>query len=214
MWNRWHTTCAAALWAMSRCVHSFVVVPANTPSPVSSTLPVISNENFAKDSISRWNHALYSQNDDITEDTARGDDDNNKDDVPGWWKQVVEPGDTVICKREIPSMGIYENKSYQLVSLYRQSFDESTQTIQKIPLESLPTDGSTECYMTLFNPKFQKEPVIVTPEEVGLVSVRNELISSMWLAVPGFFWVFVAASFYNIYHERTGGSFMDAFLGR
>ena len=70
--------------------------------------------------------------------------------------------------------------------------------------------------VTLYSPVYHKDgsPVVVSPEEVGITSVRSELNSAAFLAVPGFFWVFVATSFYNIYHERTGGSFVDAFLGR
>lgn len=135
-----------------------------------------------------------------------------------WKKDTdLEPGDTVLCKREIPSLGIYENKSYQIKSIYAQSFQESSQTIEKVPLENLSDNGippGCDRYITLYNPECHTEPVIVTPEEVGLVSVKSELQSAMWLAIPGFFWVFVAASFYNIYHERTGGSFSDAFWGR
>mmetsp|Transcript_30594 Transcript_30594/g.50525 ORF Transcript_30594/g.50525 Transcript_30594/m.50525 type:complete len:217 (+) Transcript_30594:1-651(+) len=134
-------------------------------------------------------------------------------------KPTMEPGDTVICKRNVPTMGIYENKAYELQSIYAQAFQESTQKMEQIPLTNLEADSippGYDRYITLYNPSYHKtgQPVIVTPEEVGLVSVRSELVTSMWLAIPGFFWVFVAANFYNIYHERTGGSFSDAFWGR
>ena len=131
-------------------------------------------------------------------------------------KQSVEPGDTVFCKKDIQPMGIYEGKAYELQAIYAQAFQESTQTVDKIALGSLDTEipPGYDRYITLYNPMYQDEPVVVTPDEVGLVSVRSELVNSMWLAIPGFFWVFVASSFYNIYHERTGGSFLDAFLGR
>ena len=74
-------------------------------------------------------------------------------------------------------------------------------------------------YVTLYSPKHHiggrdTGAVVVTPEEVGLTSVRDELGNAVWLAVPGFFWVYVAVSFYGTYHERTGGSIGDAFLGR
>ena len=55
---------------------------------------------------------------------------------------------------------------------------------------------------------------MVSPQEVGLSSVKNELGDAAWLAVPGFFWVFVASSLYHSYHEKTGGSVLDAFWGR
>jgi len=132
------------------------------------------------------------------------------------FKETIEAGDTVVCKQEVPSLGIYENASYELKSIYAQYFDKETQSIIKEPLDSLDDriPPGSEKYIILFSPSYHKEPVIVSPEEVGLSSVRNELGSAALLAVPGFFWVFVASSFYNIYHERTGGSFLDAFLGR
>jgi len=133
-------------------------------------------------------------------------------------KTTIEVGDTIVCKRSIPNQGIYENSSYEITSFYTQYFDEETQKIVKQPLNSLDEVASSkskdQVYMTLFSPQYHSEAVIVTPEEVGLVSIRDELGSAAWLAVPGFFWVFVAASFYNTYHERTGGSFSDAFWGR
>jgi len=54
--------------------------------------------------------------------------------------------------------------------------------------------------------------VVVTPEEIGLVSVKADWTEAMYLAVPGFFWIFVAMSFSNYYTDRYGGSFWDAFF--
>ena len=131
-------------------------------------------------------------------------------------KGIIEPGDTVDCKRELSSAGIYENCPYELQSIYAQSFNPSTQQIDRLALANLdtPIPKGYDRYVTLFSPLYHKEPVVVTPEEVGLVSVRSEVVDSVWLAVPGVFWVFVCYNIYNIYHERTGGSFVDAFLGR
>jgi len=128
----------------------------------------------------------------------------------------MEPGDTVVCTREIPSLGIYPNVGYELRSVYAQVFQESTQTMERIPLESLESDvpRGYDRYISLFSPKCHEEPVVVTPEEVGLISVRRELGDAAWLGLGGFFWVFVAFTFYSNYHERTGGSVVDAFLGR
>lgn len=138
-------------------------------------------------------------------------------------KTSVEVGDTVVCKLSVPDLSIYENASYEVSSIYSQYFDDETQQIVKEPLSCLGDDiiitagtrrNNSKVYMTLFSPQYHSAPVIVTPEEVGLVSVREELFNAAWLAVPGFFWVFLAFSFYNTYHERTGGSLGDALLGR
>ena len=132
------------------------------------------------------------------------------------FKDEIDVGDMVVCKLSNPDLGIYESTSYELRSIYAQSFDEETQSIMKLPLNSLndPIPIGSTLYVTLFSPNIHQEAVVVSPEEVGLSSVRNELGSAAWLAVPGFFWVFVASSFYHVYHERTGGSFADAFWGR
>lgn len=130
-------------------------------------------------------------------------------------KTNIEAGDTVVCKRSLPDLGIYADASYEVMSIYTQDFD-GVQVVKQ-PLESLDDAygaQNQEVYMTLFSPIHHEEAVVVTPEEVGLVSIREELGNAAWLAIPGFFWVFVAASFYNTYHERTGGSFGDAFWGR
>lgn len=131
-------------------------------------------------------------------------------------KDQIEVGDMVVCKISNPGLDIYENTSYELKSIYAQSFDEDTQSIVKTQLNGLndPIPQGSTLYVTIFSPNVHKEPVVVSPQEVGLSSVKTELGDAALLAVPGFFWVFVASNFYNTYHERTGGSFLDAFWGR
>lgn len=143
-------------------------------------------------------------------------------------KSNIDVGDIVVCKVSIPNLGIYQDSSYEVKSIYRQRFDDDTQQIVKEQMNSLSDDDSTitpsnserqqskQVYMTLYSPQYHSDggPVIVTPEEVGLISVRDELGQAAWLALPGFFWLFLAASFFNTYHERTGGSFGDALMGR
>jgi len=141
-------------------------------------------------------------------------------------KTQIDVGDTVVCKRSIPNLGIYGDSSYEVTSIYTQYFDEETQQIVKLQMSSLDNESdtgasATQTYMTLFSPQFHPVEgstpggaVIVTPEEVGLASVREELGNALWLAVPGLFWVILVASFYNTYHMRTGGSFADALMGR
>ena len=133
-------------------------------------------------------------------------------------KSNIEPGDTVVCKSGVASLNILENASYEVDSIYAQYFDDETQTVVKQPLPSLdaPLPPKSDRFVTLYSPVYHKDgsPVVVSPEEVGITSVRSELNGAALLAIPGFFWVFVASSFYNIYHERTGGSFVDAFWGR
>lgn len=133
-------------------------------------------------------------------------------------KSTMEPGDTVVAKRDIPSLGIFENASYELASVYAQRFLVETQQMEKLALASLDeaVPAGYDRYVTLYSAKYHdgKGPVVVTPEEAGLVTVRKEIVAALWLALPGFFWIFVALSFANYYHARTGGNFFDAFWGR
>ncbi|KAL3816196.1 hypothetical protein ACHAXA_007314 [Cyclostephanos tholiformis] len=144
-------------------------------------------------------------------------------------KPTIATGDTVFCKRSLPSLGIHENSSYEVTSIYVQYFDDETQRITRMPLGCLDDAnvvasrrfgvGKNALYVTLYSPKYHAGgkgvgDVVVSPEEVGLTSVRDELVNATWLAVPGFFWVYVALSFYSTYHDKTGGSLADAFWGR
>ena len=76
-------------------------------------------------------------------------------------------------------------------------------------MSSPATPGSTRYIQLLTNPE-TNAIVVVTPEEIGLVTLKTELFSGIWLAIPGFFWVFVAWNFTNYYTERYGGNFFDA----
>jgi hypothetical protein len=206
---------------------SFVSVALLAPQVVAfgiSRLSIISIRH-QRQQHSRINHNMQSaalrmsNNDDSNED-AYNPRDNFGRELRGFqasvFKEDIEVGDMVVCKIPNPDLGIYENTSYELKSIYSQSFDEDTQSIVKAQIKGLNDDippGST-LYVTLFSPNVHKEAVVVSPQEVGLSSVKTELGDAAWLAVPGFFWVFVASSFYNTYHERTGGNFLDAFWGR
>jgi len=142
-------------------------------------------------------------------------------------RDTVEVGDRVVCKRSVPGQGIYENASYEVTSIYVQSFDDETQTVSRVKYGSLDegvaaasspssSGGGGQLYMTLYSPRYHEGAggAVVTPEEAGLATVRSELTEAAWLALPGFVWIVVASTFYGVYHERTGGSLADAFLGR
>ena len=65
------------------------------------------------------------------------------------------------------------------------------------------------------NDKFSGRPVIVTPAEVGLVSMKDEVLDSVLVAIPILsFWLGLCFVFATKYNERYGGNFMDAFFGK
>lgn len=139
----------------------------------------------------------------------------------GKMKESVEPGDVIFAKLDIASLGIYRDVGYDVTSIYHQGLDEETGRIDKRPVASLdePVPRGFTRYVTLYSPvhhgdDIDEGAVIVTPEEVGLVSMKAEVTQSLLLAVPGLFWVGLCIAFTNIYTERYGGTFMDALLGR
>jgi hypothetical protein len=68
-------------------------------------------------------------------------------------------------------------------------------------------------YITLYSAKYHQVqgPITLTPEEVDLVSVKDEVLDSFLWALPLFvFWTAMAVSFANLYNDRYGGNWIDA----
>lgn len=143
-------------------------------------------------------------------------------------KETIEVDSIVVARADIPSMGIYVDQSYELQSIYRQSFNDETNTIERTPLQCLSVDddesddtfGGDNVYTTyikLYSSIYHKESgaVIVTPDEVGLVTLRTEVLDSIVFALPVLsFWTATCFVFASQYNERYGGNFLDALLGR
>jgi len=133
---------------------------------------------------------------------------------------TTSPGDVIFAKRDIPSLKIYADTAYDVTSIYHQGLNPDTGRIDKISVSTLDQvvpRGYTR-YVTLYSPVHHGDDmvegaVIVTPEEVGLVSMKQEVDQSLLLAVPGLFWVGLCVYFTNVYTERYGGTFLDAFMG-
>jgi hypothetical protein len=132
-------------------------------------------------------------------------------------KDTVNVNAIVIAKADIQSLGIWMDQSYELQSIYLQGLNPETNLIEKISLETL-TDEATATrgytkYIKLYSPMYHKErgPVVVTPEEVGLISLRDEVLDSILFALPVLaFWTTTAFMFAKTYNERYGGNFIDA----
>ena len=140
-------------------------------------------------------------------------------------KEEIELHSIVIAKVDIPSLGIWMDQSYEIQSIYSQGLNLDSNTVEQIPLSSLTaTTTSTikkrpgyTTYIKLYSPVYHKESgsVIVTPEEVGLTSLRNEILDSVSFAIPGvLFWLTTSFVFAKTYNDRYGGDFLDAFFGR
>lgn len=131
-------------------------------------------------------------------------------------------GDWVVAKRDVPSLGIRAGAVYKLVSIFKKGGNPSNNEglgVETLLLERYGDDNDNEYsgyqkYLKVYNPRDhgKTEGVVVTPEEIGLVSVKADWKEAALLAIPGFFWVFVATAFSNYYTDRYGGSFLDAFF--
>jgi len=161
---------------------------------------------------------------------TKEDIENDVDDRAGALRKVLElfgdvgnaddrmpVGSTVVVSGlSLPDLGIEDWQSYELVSVYDQGVDDNGLPV-KIPRKDLqeakPIPYGYKRYCTLYSDRYHKEsgPVIVSPDEIQLVSVRDEVFDSLLMASPVFgFWTALAVSFANSYNERYGGNFLDA----
>eukprot|EP00536_Pseudo-nitzschia_multiseries_P001844 jgi/Psemu1/283318/fgenesh1_pg.24_\ len=182
------------------------------------------------------NHGLSAASNDET-----NDDDESGVPVPNLLKDTSDlvVGDWIVAKRDVPSLGIRAGAVYKLVSMYlKGSGDGDGLGVEVLPLDkygdsSTPRAGSYTTYLRVWNPRDHGDKnnndgeeeeeaatataeagagVVVTPDEIGLVSLKADWTEAALLAVPGFVWVVVAISFSNYYTDRYGGSFWDAFF--
>lgn len=135
----------------------------------------------------------------------------------------ITKGCIVIPRVDIPDLRIVEAQNYEVVDIYLQGYNaqrpienegdevNSSSLVDRVPLDSLdsnrpPGTESYTLYLKLFNSRYNDEPVICTPEEVGLVSLRDEIFEALQFAIPGvIFWTFVSILFWNYGSITSGG---------
>ena len=128
-------------------------------------------------------------------------------------KDELRVGDQVVAANDwnssSPMYGIVRAQSYTLQRVYYQGMgdDGKVQRIDVKTLEAAPPPGCTGFtkYVSLFSRRYhaQAGPVVVKPTEVQLLSIREEVTDSAWLALPGLFWVWLAFTIYQ-YGETNG----------
>jgi len=135
-------------------------------------------------------------------------------------KEEINRESIVIAKADIPSLGIWMDHGYELQSIYLQNYNTETNSVEKIMLDNLEVGKQQKQernkYIQLYSPVYHKDsgPVIVTPEEVGLVSLRDEVFDSVLTALPVLaVWMTLIHTFASDYTQRYGGTFSDAFWG-
>lgn len=134
------------------------------------------------------------------------------------------------------STGIFADQTYQLHQIYAQGTARSSETkreeenpsgvIEKIEQPYLDLSNNYDnipsgftVYITLYskmyhdNDRFGGKAIITTPEEVGLVSMKDEVFDSVLVALPILsFWLGTCFTFSNWYTTKYGGNFFDALL--
>jgi uroporphyrinogen-III synthase len=127
----------------------------------------------------------------------------------------LQVGDVVVAKVDVPSLRIWSGSGYEITAMYFKGANPDTGMVEQIPVTKFNDEIAKlgyKKYLEVYNPRDHREngPMIVSPEEMGLVTLKSELKEAMLLAIPGFFWVFVAAAFVNWYSSQYGGNFWDA----
>lgn len=140
--------------------------------------------------------------------------------------KAIRPNSLVVTKYDLPEFGIFADQIYELKSIYLQSVDSETGIIEKINLPKLDLTKNVippgfTLYISLYssmyhdNDKHLGQPVVVTPNEVGLVSMKDEVLDSVLVAIPILsFWLGLCFVFATKYNERYGGNFIDALFGK
>ena len=124
-------------------------------------------------------------------------------------RRELKPGCVVIARADIPGDSIITSQSYELTSVYYQGAPRGGGLIEKVQVGSLDARAPAGCegyvkYVTLFSPEYHEQPVIVRPEDAGLVSLRDEIVDSLAIGLPILgFWVSLCALFIA-YGKATG----------
>ena len=140
--------------------------------------------------------------------------------------KAIQPNSLVVTKYDLPEIGIFADQTYELKSIYLQGVNSETGEIEKINLPQLDLTEETvpsgyTLYIALYssmyhdNDKHSGQPVIVTPAEVGLISMKDEVLDSVLVAIPILsFWLGTCFVFVTKYNQRYGGNFLDALFGK
>ena len=124
--------------------------------------------------------------------------------VVGYTKIV--PGCICVARRDVPSSYIVCDQAYEVVEIYYQGLRGAE--IERVPVPSLDARPPEGCagytmYLKLYSQEYHTEPVTVRPEEVGIVSLGEEVLDSLKIGVPILgFWLAVI-SFLLAYGEAT-----------
>ena len=127
----------------------------------------------------------------------------------------IKVGDEIIAGNDYnsssPAFGVIRFQAYKLQRVYYQGVRDGL--VERVDVESLEAKPPSGCagytkYMCLYSSKYHAAsgPVVLSPTEVEVVRMKDEIADSAWLALPGLFWVWLAYTFWR-YGEDNGGAF-------
>ena len=127
--------------------------------------------------------------------------------IVGYTKIV--PGCICIARRDLPQCYIVRDQAYEVTEIYYQGLRGAEVERVAVPsLDARPPEGCAGyiMYIKLFSPEYHTEPVTVRPEEVGIVSLGEEVWDSLKIGVPILgFWLAVIALLLAYEQASLGG---------
>ena len=126
--------------------------------------------------------------------------------IEGYSKIIV--GSICVARRDLPRSYIVCDQAYEVKEIYYQGLRGAE--VERVPVASLDARRPEGCagytlYLKLYSQEYHTEPVTVRPEEVGIVSLGEEVWDSLKIGVPILgFWLAVI-SFLLAYGEASGG---------
>jgi hypothetical protein len=109
----------------------------------------------------------------------------------------IVPGSICIARRDLPRAYVVCDQAYEVTEIYYQGLRGAK--VERVPvpaLDSRPPEGCAGymMYVKLYSQEYHTEPVTVRPEEVGIVSLGEEVLDSLKIGVPILsFWLAVIA---------------------
>lgn len=99
----------------------------------------------------------------------------------------IATGRIVIAKKDFPTKYIVMDQAYEVLEIYYQGLRGNN--VERVPVASMdarPPDGCSGyiMYLKIFSAEYHNAPVVVRPEEVGLVSLGEEVLDALKIAIP------------------------------
>ena len=117
-------------------------------------------------------------------------------------------GRICIARRDFPKKYIVCDQAYEVTDIYYQGMRGADVERVRVPsMDSRPPEGCAgfTMYLKLYSKEYHTEPVTVRPEEVGIVSLGEEVIDSLKIGIPILgFWLTVI-SLLLAYGDATSG---------